>query len=171
MPLPEWAQFLLRELPILESLSAKRLRILAKKAHLSAAGGKSHLVSKLHEFISLEEPPHWFVQENRKKGLLVKIHDIDKSCCLKVGQFLKIICISRKMSGYSVLIDQEGQAESVKLHVRHSPSSSVGCSGYSTKINKVVAICPGVANLVYLRRSGGTSDMKPYRTVKITVIE
>ena len=104
---PEWAEFLRRELPILHNLSAKRLRILAKRAHLNAGGGKSDLISKLNEFVSLVEPPDWFAQEKRKQDFLVEVRDKDKTCCLKVGQFLKIVCISRKMSGCSVRIDKE----------------------------------------------------------------
>jgi hypothetical protein len=168
---PEWAQFLLRELPNLENLSIKRLRTLAKKAHLNAAGGKLQLVSKLYEFVSLEEPPDWFVQEKKKLDLLVEIRGDDKSCYLKIGQFLKVVCTSTKMRGRSVHIDKDVPAECVKLYCRHSPGLSVGCSGYSTQIFKVVATCPGTANLVFSERSGAISDMKPFRTVKITVTE
>jgi hypothetical protein len=168
---PDWEDFLLREFPILDNLPAKRLRLLAKKAHLSAGGGKSDLVSKLKEFISLEKPPDWFVEEKKKQDLLVEICDRDRACCLKIPQFLKIVCISSKMSGYDVRIDNDVPAECVKVHRRHSPGVPVGCSGKSTQIVKIVAMCPGTANLVYQKRSGATSDMKPYRIVKVTVID
>jgi hypothetical protein len=168
--LPEWAGFLLRELPNLDDLPVKRLRTLARKAHLSAGGGKSDLVSKLIDFTSLEEPPDWFVEQKRIQNLLVEICDNDRSICLKIGQFLKIVNISRKMTGQDIQIEHAVPADCVKLHGRHSPGLPVGCSGHSKQIVKIMAMRPGTANLVYLRRSGATSDMKPYRTVQITVI-
>ena len=167
--LPEWADFLPSEVCQLESMSIKKLRSLAKRAHLSAGGGKSELVKKLLEFVGLKQPPEWFTELKSKQNALLDVDENSKHIRMKVGQYLRVPCVSRKMYGNDVQVEERKPSDCIQTSVGNARNPPVGKVSYGNHVVKISALSEGTACLVHYQRPGPVSDWVASKRIRITI--
>jgi hypothetical protein len=170
-PLPEWAQFLQAEISHFDTLPIKKLRALAKRAHLNAGGGKSELVRRLTDFSHSKEAPEWFKEQKDVHDRLVYCDENAKKFQMKVGHYMRIPCVARKMYGTDIQVEDREPPDCIETSVRNKKNPRVGNTSYGNQIVKVCALAPGTAVLVHYTRPGPISDWVPSKRVRITINE
>ena len=163
-----WADFLRNDLPNLTTFSIKKLRILAKRAHVSAGGGKSDLASRLLEFASMKKPPEWYLQQKASKDRKIEIREEARVCHMNVGQILHLTFRSGKMYGRDAQVEEREPENCTLVTVRNSRNPPLGKYSNGKHVVKVSALCPGTAYLVYFQR-GPTNDWFSTKRVRLVI--